>query len=393
MQNYPIALDAANSARTLNVYGDGFWYESGEVDTAAQNLVVNGGFDDGLNTWNQSYSGYTVIAGKLRITSTDGNVFKQFAVTPGRKYRVSAKVKTTKLGSSSFKLFDGSIGSSGEVIMFAPSAVNVEESFEGEWKAQTSNFWVSCRTYQYSLDAGQTYLGEFDDVVVEEIKTSDTRIIVTPSGGSPIVLKPGQHFRLTEKCGTWSIASFDGTSRIAANVIIGAGDFGDSNISNTVKLDATFANVVKVANDPANPVPVAVAGGGNMPVQITGQTGNVNVQENLIAYTGSYTSDAVPTANTPVHIVTPPSNLNGITIHSAILEVPGASGASAFLAKSSGPGGATDGDVILFVRGNGTGGGNIVELRNKIKIPPGKGLYFVSSVEANAVRAINFTVH
>lgn len=89
-----------------------------------------------------------------------------------------------------------------------------------------------------------------DNFVYESCSSliDEQRIIVKPEVGNEIVLRPGQQFRLTQQSGCWFVRSYDGTSAIAGIVIIGSGEFYDSNTKNTFKFDST-SGAVPVQNE------------------------------------------------------------------------------------------------------------------------------------------------
>lgn len=217
-------------------------------------------------------------------------------------------------------------------------------------------------------------------------------LIVTPERGSPITIRPGQWFRLPNAVGSWLITSEDATETITGNIIIGAGDFGDA--AKRITLDATFANEVTVKNTAGNPVPVSIGGGANVPVTIAAQTlGNLTVQENLVAYTGSYTDGNTLTINTPVQLVAPGANVNGITVHAGLIQDSTADNQNtAFIAKATAPTGTTDGDLILHSFGKTTGPG-IEKLGNKVRIPAGRGLYVIANHTQARIKSLTYTVH
>jgi hypothetical protein len=91
----------------------------------------------------------------------------------------------------------------------------------------------------------------------EKTGTGDQRIIVKPDNGDTLILKAGQGFRLKDMTVQWLIWAYDPAATIYANIIVGDGEFQDSNTLNKVTLDASFANNVTVMNTTASPVPVS----------------------------------------------------------------------------------------------------------------------------------------
>lgn len=124
------------------------------------------------------------------------------------------------------------------------------------------------------------------------------------------MLRPGQQFRLKQRSGRWFVRSYDGSSAIAGTIIIGDGEFFDSNTNNTVTLDATFANNVTVQNTGANPIPVDLT---NTAVEIKNDGGNpipvsgtVSTVEGAMTYTNSHVTNA-PT-NVAIQVFSAASN-------------------------------------------------------------------------------------
>lgn len=226
----------------------------------------------------------------------------------------------------------------------------------------------------------------------------DTRIRVTADNGNTIVLKPGQHFRLENAVLGWTIASMTGAEAFTGNIIVGNGDFGDDVLA--VKLDATLANNVTVVNGAGAPVPVSIQGGA---VEVTNDAGNPlpvslsgvgTVQENLVAYTGAYTTASAIGMGTAVEIVSAAANTAGITIHSAFIEPNNTADAfvTSFLAKATAPASVTDGDMVMISKGF-TGATGMVTLPQKVRIPAGKGLYIIRNSNEARISSITYTKH
>ena len=116
----------------------------------------------------------------------------------------------------------------------------------------------------------------------------------------------------------------------------------------------------------------------------------------VISYGASAVSYGATTLLTPVQLVAPASNVNGIIIWSAtIAEYLSTNAASSIVAKSSAPANPSDGDVILNASNvapasqNGSGG----TLNTPVKIPAGKGIYYISGASASTgLRSILYTV-
>lgn len=207
----------------------------------------------------------------------------------------------------------------------------------------------------------------------------DTSIKITTKGGGTIPLKPGQHFRLADQCDSWTIASMTGAEVFTGNIIIGNGDFGDSNISNKVVLDASFANNVTVMNTGANPVPVS---------------GSVNTVQGAMTYTHSFASEGDTQNASPLTVLAPAENVNGVTVKK--FEYTGKlanEGLVALIAHTAAPTTMTDGAVleaVSFAANTATSAGGDVN----IFVPAGKGLYIRSTGStANALKSVLYTVH
>ncbi|MYM96240.1 hypothetical protein [Duganella vulcania] len=211
--------------------------------------------------------------------------------------------------------------------------------------------------------------------------------------GNTILLMPGQSYRLDEsdKAPTeWILSNFKASEVITGQVMVGEGDFRDSNTSNTsyVKLDATFANNVQVTNTPASRVPVTADLSQTIPVSIAG---TVNVSGNTMNYQSSWTNNVGLTANVPVQIVAPVTNVNGIMVNRTVLFQETGTPV-VILAKASAPTSWTDGDVIAAATSAGTGVPVAIVEDSQIKVPAGRGLWVVAPSAANQLRSMLYTV-
>ena len=116
-----------------------------------------------------------------------------------------------------------------------------------------------------------------------------------------------------------------------------------------------------------------------------------------IEYGASYRSTTALLANTPEVVFTPAANINGAILHSAQFysESSTGGGNAAFLAKVSAPLTSVDGDAILTGSSGAIGTTRIIAggLNRGVRIPAGKGLYFIStSAEAVANRGALYTL-
>jgi hypothetical protein len=217
--------------------------------------------------------------------------------------------------------------------------------------------------------------------------TTNPYIVVKPDTGAEIVLKPGQHFQdAAAPTGTWRIYALDPTAAITGRVIIGNGEFGDSNISNTFKLDGTFTNSVNVNNTTAAPANVAIVGvttATPLPVVIPG---TVKTAQGAMTYTNSFASQAVMSNNGVLNILPAASNVNGAILNQTL--VSGANGTSAptlysFIAKATAPTSPTDGDVLDVVMCINSSISNF-QNQNPIQVAAGKGIWVIATNATNA---------
>lgn len=237
----------------------------------------------------------------------------------------------------------------------------------------------------------------------------DAHISVRPENGAEIILKPGQRFRIKGTAARWNVALVDPGTTLSGSIVIGSGEFDDANTLNVMKLDASFANSVTVTNDAAHAVPVAVQGTasvtGNVAipagVKLTNTTAErvpvsldvsqtMNVLGNIIAYQSGWNGSGLASpANTPLTIVAPAANVNGIMVNKSTMQYSGTNYGTALVAKASAPTGLFDGDIIAFVNSG------VQQDENQYKIPPGKGLYWVSDsahVAGSRIQNVLYTV-
>jgi hypothetical protein len=243
------------------------------------------------------------------------------------------------------------------------------------------------QTYPLALTAGLTipFMATADLFVYESgtvTGSTDQRIMVKPDADAEIVLRPGQRFRLDKKekkATRWQVRAFDPAAVISGAIIIGSGEFEDSNTLNKVTLDATFANNVTVLNDTAHRVPVTLD-----TTQIIQTSGGV------IAYQKSYIATYLA-AGAATLIVAPATNVNGIMVNrtSMVGCVTPAGVESAFMANTATPAGLYDGDVLAYCPAIA---GMFVE-DAQIKIPAGRGLWIVNGGTAGGVmKSILYTI-
>lgn len=109
------------------------------------------------------------------------------------------------------------------------------------------------QSYAFSLAAttGRSIPVEGDFIAYESgsAGAGDTHITVKPDVGDEVILKPGQGIRLSQKATNWFIKVTDQASTVSGTLIIGEGDFWDSNTANLVTFTAS-----QVPNSQALPV-------------------------------------------------------------------------------------------------------------------------------------------
>jgi hypothetical protein len=128
-------------------------------------------------------------------------------------------------------------------------------------------------------------------------------------------------------------------------------------------------------------------------------SGNVSAVPYGAAYGASYKSTTNLAANTADAVFAAASNINGALVHGAefISGNGGTAGyaATGFLAKTSAPTTAIDGDVILGATNWTSTVGSTGQLQQPVFIAAGKGLYFISTLAetANGVyRNVRYTL-
>lgn len=268
------------------------------------------------------------------------------------------------------------------------------------------------QTYPLSLTPGapNANIGTDATLFVYESGTSsgDARITVKADNSAEIVLRPGQRFRITERASRWFVSAFEVGATISGNIIIGSGDFEDSNTNNIVTLADGFANTVKVSNTAAERVPVTLDTAQTQPVSIASTlpvsiVGTVNVAGSTVEYTHSFADSSTGSFVAQV-IMTPAQNVNGCIVEFAQFEVAMNVGTNntfsgALIAKAGAvPTSVTDGDVLLTacltMSSVATSGSTEqVILPARIKVAAGKGLYFSQTAGAQlAIKTVLYTI-
>lgn len=116
-------------------------------------------------------------------------------------------------------------------------------------------------------------------------------------------------------------------------------------------------------------------------------------------YGATYQSITNSAANVAEQIVAPGANVNGIIVWQGSLKSGGTTTVplAAFLAKALAPATVIDGDTIIGCgvtsSTNVTGGYTVGHLQRPVRIPAGKGLYYISALaETHAHRFLQYTI-
>ncbi len=248
--------------------------------------------------------------------------------------------------------------------------------------------------YPLSLDAGNNYgrVIQFQGNGFwfvngdPEIEDADTHIVLRPDTGDEVYLKPGQSVRLNKLATTWNISSLAGGG-ITGEIIIGNGDFADSNTTNSVSIESVVGTV-----------PVSGPDGDPVVVEIDTTSGAVavalepgaSVTESPITITNSHAATGNIGANTSTAILLPAANVNGVVLLSAFIEK-STLGHFTLLAKASAVTGQVDGTVLIHIP-QAAAAGEYFELPARLKVPAGMGLYMWTNNTMAIYRAINLSV-
>lgn len=237
------------------------------------------------------------------------------------------------------------------------------------------------QTYNFSLAAAASRnIPATGDLIVYESGTAagagDAHITIKPDFGDEIVLKPGQGVRFKQTATAFFIKVTDGASSVAGALVIGDGEFFDSNTNNKFTLDASFANNVTVMNTASNPVQITAAS---------------------MAYTNSYASTAASVANTAIQMLAAATNVNGVVLNK--FDIGGSATAGTgivVLAKSTAPANVADGDVLFS--GMQIAGGPLqlsldIAKMGQPKVAAGKAIWYMSTAaDGCTIRDALFTV-
>lgn len=118
---------------------------------------------------------------------------------------------------------------------------------------------------------------------------------------------------------------------------------------------------------------------------LDGITGNVKTIEQPIEYGAAYKSATTTGLNAPSTVVSPAANVNGLIIHdfTYTADANGTSIYSVLIAKNSAPTSIIDGDVLGASESSGGSQYSTFRSKRPIKVPAGKGLYFISNKAEN----------
>ena len=172
---------------------------------------------------------------------------------------------------------------------------------------------------------------------------------------------------LQMEAGFW--AEFDSTFD-AVEITTGAAESVKFIVGNTRAGYDRMAGTVSVSNMPASQI-VATAAGVALQVEQRGAL-----------FTSSFASNAASVANTPVQLIAPAQNVNGIDIYSCeVMDAFNAGGSTfAVLAKAAAPVSLYDGDILLTPNMGmafyNTWWGLFASLQVPLRIAAGKGVYY-----------------
>lgn len=158
-----------------------------------------------------------------------------------------------------------------------------------------------------------------------------------------------------------------------------------------VKYDR-FSGSVSVSNLPATQPVSGSVSVSNLPATqpVSGSVANTSPEQAQI-YGASYKSVTGMAANSPDTIFTAAQNANGAVIHRADLYNYGGTGVRfSLLAKATAPTSVIDGDVIAVSKHIATDSFATVE--KPIKIPAGKGLFYISDGDNSPIRSVLYTL-
>lgn len=193
----------------------------------------------------------------------------------------------------------------------------------------------------------------------------DSRIIITPEGGSDIVLKSGQSVRINGAVRSWNVRKFNDAAQITGNIVIGTGEFSDNNaningtmsVLGTVAIDTT-AGRVKVEDTVLET---------NKILYIDGTSATPTLSAGSLSYVGS--------------IVTAAENIKGILLQKFLLKKNTYNGKLILcLTDAANEAWSTNKKIIEVFDLTGLAAGTVITLQSEIKIPAGKFLSLQTEV-------------
>jgi len=114
-------------------------------------------------------------------------------------------------------------------------------------------------------------------------------------------------------------------------------------------------------------------------------SGTPQVSQKASDYTATWCQNISLLTNSAVQIVSPSLNVNGMEVINAEGNFYCTGEAmSSLIAKTSAPSTSTDGDVLAISKTIGNYQFKVMELKNKVFVPAGKGLYLISSNAENS---------
>lgn len=265
------------------------------------------------------------------------------------------------------------------------------------------------QSYPLTILAGASagYAADGDLFVFESgavTGTSDQRIAVKPGMGSEILLRPGQRVRVRadQRHTMWYVRANDPVGVVVGSVIIGSGDFSDSNATvaaGSMTINNSTAQRVPVVLDPALRVPVALdpvaaiqisnTAAQRVPVTLD-TTQTLNTSGSVMAYASSFNTVADTGLGPGIQIIAPGANVNGVVVNQYIIVGVPAGQSISMIAKATAPANWLDGDVLDYF----TQGASQTALKQMVqfKAPAGKGLWMFSNNGNTNQKSVLFTV-
>lgn len=440
MQTYPIKLSYGQPSQSVGTAGDLFVYESGLI-ASRRNLVSD---SEGGTGWSaggttpptvaNAVSYLDALAGRIDFAAglTSGyagsraNSFgNAAAVAVGKYYAWSADVSLSRAltGTETLQVYATGANGTNFVVIDATNSAQ----FVGAWVrvsasspaafALNGSVGISVFQSQQMLSPVSVYVTRQQ---VEEVaaalapatpyipstlagtsgSTGDPRIKVKAESGAEVILKPGQRVRMTERAQRWNVTSMDGITPITVNAIIGSGEFDDANTLNAFTFDTRSGAIPTTVQGPVTvqgELEIKNDAGNRLPVTLDPAQTNKMSNEGAI-YDTAWGGTVATSQYVPIKIVDPAANLNGIKIARVIIQRDvAANSRGALIAKATAPTTDTDGDILHAtvpdMSGVAAGMGAMYSSGEVIVVPPGKGLWFITSLAtANIIKSVLYKV-